>query len=100
MRRTSFASRSAMFGHADTHLIDRRQGNPMQTEQPKGAGAAREPRAVAGRRCDLCGNEVVAVRRVALDREYDRLQLAHKELYACEPCFEAKEQRRLGLHRR
>jgi hypothetical protein len=54
----------------------------------------------AGRRCDLCGNEVVSVRRVALDREYDRLQLAHKELYACEPCFESKEQRRLGLHRR
>ena len=72
----------------------------MQTEQPKGAPAAREPRAAAGRRCDLCGNEVVAVRRVALDREYDRLQLAHKELYACEPCFEAKEQRRLGLNRR
>jgi hypothetical protein len=40
------------------------------------------------------------VRRVALDREYDRLQLTHKELYACEPCFEAKEQRRLGLGRR
>jgi len=56
--------------------------------------------AAAGRRCDLCGKEVVAVRRVALDREYDRLQLAHNELYSCEPCFEAKEQRRLGLHRR
>ena len=54
----------------------------------------------AGRRCDLCGNEVPAVRRVALDREYDRLQLAHKELYACDPCFESKEQRRLGLNRR
>ncbi len=47
----------------------------------------------AGRRCDLCGNEVVSVRRVALDREYDRLQLVHKELYSCEPCFESKEQR-------
>jgi hypothetical protein len=89
-----------MFGRADTHLTDRRRGNPMQTEEPKGAPVAREPGAAAGRRCDLCGNEVVAVRRVALDREYDRLQLAHKELYACEPCFEAKEQRRLGLHRR
>ena len=100
MRRASFAFRSAMFDRAETHLTDRRRGNPMQTEQPKGAPAAREPRAAAGRRCDLCGNEVVAVRRVALDREYDRLQLAHKELYACEPCFEAKEQRRLGLNRR
>jgi len=65
--------------------------NQAQTERSQGAAA--------GRRCDLCGNEVIAVRRVALDREYDRLQLAHKELYACEPCFEAKEQRRLGLHR-
>lgn len=53
-----------------------------------------------GRRCDLCGNEVAAVRRVALDREYDRLQRAHQELYACEPCFERKEQQRLGLKRR
>ena len=53
-----------------------------------------------GRRCDLCGNVVPAVRRVALDREYDRLQLTHKELYACDPCFDSKEQRRLGLSRR
>lgn len=68
-----------------------------RSKQPK---ARRDPEAAAGRRCDLCGNEVAAVRRVALDREYDRLQLAHKELYACEPCFEAKEQRRLGLNRR
>jgi len=72
---------------------------PTQTDRSKQPKARRDPEA-AGRRCDLCGNEVLAVRRVALDREYDRLQLAHKELYACEPCFEAKEQRRLGLHRR
>lgn len=72
----------------------------MHTERPKQVQPGRDPVASAGRLCDLCGKEVVAVRRVALDREYDRLQLAHKELYACEPCFEAKEQRRLGLHRR
>lgn len=71
-----------------------------QTDRSKQPQVRREAREVVGRRCDLCGNEVSAVRRVALDREYDRLQLAHKELYACEPCFEAKEQRRLGLHRR
>lgn len=72
----------------------------MHTERPKQVQPGRDPAASTGRLCDLCGKEVVAVRRVALDREYDRLQLAHKELYACEPCFEAKEQRRLGLHRR
>ena len=70
----------------------------MQSERPK-PEKAREGGAT-GRRCDLCGNVVPAVRRVALDREYDRLQLAHKELYACDPCFESKEQRRLGLNRR
>jgi hypothetical protein len=43
---------------------------------------------------------VQAVRRVALDREYDRLQKAHNELYACSQCFESKEKRRLGLERR
>ena len=71
-----------------------------QTDRSKQPKARRDVREAVGRRCDLCGNEVSAVRRVALDREYDRLQLAHKELYACEPCFEAKEQRRLGLLRR
>jgi hypothetical protein len=43
---------------------------------------------------------VAAVRRVALDHEYDRLQKAHRELYSCSSCFEAKERRRLGLERR
>lgn len=56
--------------------------------------------AAPGQRCDFCGDRVVAVRRVALDREYDRLQKAHREQYACASCFEDKEQRRLGLLRR
>lgn len=72
----------------------------MSSDRSKAGPAGREPGAGAGRRCDLCGKEVPSVRRVALDREYDRLQLAHKELYACEPCFESKEQKRLGLNRR
>lgn len=72
----------------------------MPTERTQHGQPGRDAAAAPGRRCDLCGNEVPSVRRVALDREYDRLQVAHKELYACEPCFEAKEQRRLGLHRR
>lgn len=74
----------------------------MESERTKqgNSESGRDAGGSSGRRCDLCGNEVASVRRVALDREYDRLQLAHKELYACEPCFESKEQRRLGLHRR
>ena len=72
----------------------------MSADRSKSTQAGREPGLAAGRRCDLCGKEVASVRRVALDREYDRLQLAHKELYACEPCFESKEQKRLGLKRR
>jgi hypothetical protein len=72
----------------------------MSPERSKPAQPGRKPAPAEGRRCDLCGEEVLSVRRVALDREYDRLQVAHKELYACEPCFESKEQRRLGLNRR
>ncbi len=55
--------------------------------------------AIDGRLCDLCGDTVGTVRRVALDHEYDRLQKAHKELYSCSSCFEEKEKRRLGLDR-
>ena len=69
--------------------------NPMQKSDPSGG----EP-GVHGQKCDFCGDHVPSVRRVALDVEYDRLQKAHKEQYACSECFEAKEQRRLGLARR
>jgi len=37
------------------------------------------------------------VRRVALDRGYDRLKPSTRELYACPPCSEAKEKARKGL---
>jgi hypothetical protein len=50
-----------------------------------------------GQRCDFCGAVVPTVRRVAVDRDYDRLQAPHAELYACEPCSERKERTRLGL---
>jgi len=50
-----------------------------------------------GLRCDFCGESAANVRRVALDRDYDRLQTPHRELYACDPCSERKEKRRLGL---
>lgn len=62
--------------------------SPQTTERPE------------GRKCDFCGDRVQSVRRVALDREYDRLQKAHKELYSCSVCFENKENQRLGLERR
>lgn len=50
-------------------------------------------------RCDFCGESVARVRRVALDRGYERLQTPHELRYACERCSEEKEQRRLGLRR-
>jgi hypothetical protein len=50
--------------------------------------------------CDFCGQPSPTVRRVALDRDYDRLQKPHRELYACPACSEAKERERRGLARR
>jgi hypothetical protein len=50
-------------------------------------------------RCDFCGEEVAAVRRVALDVGYERLQTPHRERYACERCSEKKDRERLGLER-
>jgi uncharacterized protein with PIN domain len=52
-----------------------------------------------GIRCDFCGEIVSAVRRVALDEDYERLRTTHREQYACPKCSEAKEQQRLGLDR-
>ena len=45
-------------------------------------------------RCDFCGSEVSRVRRVALDRDYDRLQKPHRVQYACPECSERKERER------
>lgn len=60
---------------------------------PEPAVAAR---AVQPLRCDFCGAQVARVLRVALDRNYDRLQLPHAVRYACAECSEAKERARLG----
>ena len=54
----------------------------------------------AALRCDFCGAQVTRVRRVALDRDYDRLQTPHAVRYACPECSQRKEQERLGLARR
>jgi hypothetical protein len=58
-----------------------------------------EPLRDTGIRCDFCGEYVPTVRRVALDRGYERLQTPHKERYACERCSAAKEAERRGLSR-
>jgi len=50
--------------------------------------------ASAGVTCDFCGQVVGAVRRVALDGEYERLRTRHQVRYSCEPCFEKKERER------
>jgi ribosomal protein L37AE/L43A len=49
--------------------------------------------------CDFCGKPSSTVRRVALDRDYDRLRKPHREQYACPECSEAKERQRRGLDR-
>ena len=65
-----------------------------------GSGGKGGPRAEPGGfRCDFCGAVVPRVRRVALDRDYERLRTPHPVKYACPPCSEAKERSRLGLAR-
>ena len=45
----------------------------------------------AGLKCDFCGRTVSRVRRIALDRDYDRLGQRHAVRYACPDCSERKE---------
>jgi hypothetical protein len=52
-----------------------------------------------GRTCDICGDTVATVRRVALHGEYERLRTPHPVQYACPSCFEKKDRQRLGLER-
>lgn len=53
----------------------------------------------AGIRCDFCGEAAPSVRRVALDRDYERLLTPHKERYACPKCSAAKDAERRGARR-
>jgi len=50
-----------------------------------------------GLRCDFCGQETTTVRRIALDRGYERLRTPHVERYACPECSAKKERERRGL---
>lgn len=71
-----------------------------RSDEGVGQGSAGVGRGSApGLRCDFCGELVASVRRVALDRDYDRLRKRHRELYACPPCSDRKERERLGLAR-
>ncbi len=45
-------------------------------------------------RCDFCGREVESVRRVAIDKDYDRLSIKHQIKYACQECSKRKEEER------
>ena len=58
-----------------------------EPQQPSGAPAA-------GLRCDFCGEEAGTLRRVALDRGYERLRTPHRVRYACPRCSEQKDRHR------
>ncbi len=45
-------------------------------------------------KCDFCGVSTTRLRRVALDRGYDRLGQKHVVRYACEACSKKKEAER------
>ena len=72
----------------------------MQEAPPTQGAAAGVEADASGLRCDFCGARVARVRRVALDRDYDRLQTPHAVRYACPECSQRKELERLGLARR
>ncbi|MCX5740529.1 MAG: hypothetical protein NTZ61_18915 [Proteobacteria bacterium] len=71
----------------------------MQQDLPAENSAVRAGSKKVGLRCDFCGEQVVSVRRVALDQDYDRLLTPHRERYACPSCSERKERARRGLDR-
>jgi hypothetical protein len=94
-------------GDAGPRTGDPGQGDPGQGDPGQSDPGKRDPgRADPGKgdeapglRCDFCGERVPRVRRIALDRGYDRLQAPHAVRYACPRCSEEKERRRLGLAR-
>ena len=66
------------------------------SEQGRSTGREEKP-SQAGLRCDFCGQETATVRRIALDRGYERLRTPHLERYACPECSAKKERERRGL---
>jgi hypothetical protein len=51
-------------------------------------------KASSARCCDFCGEPAARVRRVALDRGYNRLGVQHRVKYACDKCSAEKENAR------
>lgn len=45
-------------------------------------------------KCDFCGAATEALTRIALDKDYDRLTVKHRLLYACPTCSKKKEEER------
>ncbi len=72
---------------------DERAAEPETSAESQEEGQRPE----AGQRCDFCGAMVPAVRRIALDGDYERLQTRHRVRYACPLCSEKKERARSGL---
>jgi hypothetical protein len=70
--------------------MEKRPRNPGDTDPADETGELR---------CDFCGQIVPRVRRIALDRDYERLQTPHAVRYACEPCSTRKERKRLDPRR-
>ena len=78
---------------------------------PEQGGGGRTPRetlrsaerAGASGRCGWYAISAVGpvprVRRIAIDRDYERLQTPHRVQYACDTCSDQKERRRLGIDR-
>ena len=69
-------------------------GGAMSEVEASGMGKAGD-RDLEQFGCDFCGRTVAYVRRIALDRDYDRLQAPQLARYACGRCSEAKERSRL-----
>ncbi len=65
---------------------------PTEPKTDEAALAAED----TGIRCDFCGEHTPSVRRIALDRDYERLLTPHKERFACRKCSTAKEAERRG----
>lgn len=65
-------------------------------DEPRALGSSAADETVGGFVCDFCGASVSRVRRIALDRDYERLQTPHNVQYACEACSAEKEKRRLS----
>jgi len=84
----------------DTAAASGRAAPPEAAPRPPAPrGAAEAPEGGPGGpnlACDFCGRPSPHVRRVALDRGYERLRTPHAVRYACPDCSDRKERERRG----